>query len=128
MDDTPISTARRDMRRLKRLGPGPYICVLCGYSNPVALIPGGGAEVKDGPFEDHHVVGQHHDPHFMVLLCRNCHAEQTEFLLQAGVQMRSEPDPGKREVLRLKALATFHEHAAAAIRLWAADKEKELTK
>ena len=38
MDRDPIGTATRHARRHARLGDGPHICILCGCSDPVALI------------------------------------------------------------------------------------------
>ena len=67
-------------------------------------------------------VGRAHDPDFIVPICRNCHAEVTEGRFQEGVSMRPELDPNKREALRLRSLAMFHEKTAQALRRWAAEK------
>jgi hypothetical protein len=113
MDRNPSATAARLMRRLKRLGPEP-VCVLCGYSNPFGLI-----RCHRSLLEKHHPVLMIHDSEFTVSICRNCHAEVTESLLQEGINPCFEPDVGKRTALRLIALAVFLESLAPALRRWA---------
>lgn len=112
------------MRRQARLGDGPHICILCGCSDPVALIDKTPDwlehhSIPKTLFEQHHPAGRHHDPELTVFICRNCHAEATEGLLQAGVSMRPEPDPVLQVALMLDALAVFLEVLAAALRRWA---------
>jgi len=109
------------MKRRQRLGTDMYVCLFCGYIDPVALIrvteewlrqQG----VPSSLFEDHHAVGEKHDPHTTILLCRNCHANATEGLLRAGVSMRPEPDPVDRVAMMLDGWAVFHEDEATAER------------
>ncbi len=120
MDRDPIGTAIRRQQRQVRLGGGPRICILCGCSDPIALI----AKTEDWLerhtlFELHHPAGQHHDPELTVLICRNCHAMLHEGLLQAGVNMRPEPEPIMRVATMLDALAVFFKMFAAALSKWA---------
>ena len=131
MDRYPIRTARREMRRLARLGSTPLVCILCGCTDPVALIAATpewlrANGVPSSLFEDHHIVGENHDGHFTHLICRNCHAKATEGFFRAGVSMMAEPDQNMREALRLEALAAFHEEAAEALRRWAAEKRSKV--
>lgn len=125
IDVDPIGTARREERRLARLGSANPICILCGCIDPVALLPVevGWLEAHAVPrslFEGHHVVGENHDPHFIVLICRNCHAKAGEGLLQAGIPMLPEPDALMRVCLMLDGWAVHHEMIAAANRRAAA--------
>jgi hypothetical protein len=61
------------------------------------------------------------------MLCRNCHFLVHEGYLQAGIDLRYEPNPQKRVALMLRALAAFFEILAATIRQWAALLDKEET-
>jgi len=121
MDNDPIRTAGRETRRLERLGSGPLVCILCGYTDPVALIPVSKAWLQEhgvprSLLEDHPFYGENHDPEATVLICRNCHAVVHEGLLQAGVSLLPEPDPVARVALMLDAEAVFFEALAAAKR------------
>lgn len=69
--------------------------------------------------EEHHVVGENHDPNLVVLLCRNCHWKITEGNLQAGIDMQYEPDLQKRVATMLKAEAVFFEMFAESLWQWA---------
>jgi hypothetical protein len=46
MDRTPVSTAIRRVRRDRRLGEGAKVCLLCGYADPISLIPVGPAWIR----------------------------------------------------------------------------------
>jgi hypothetical protein len=121
MDGDPIGTTIRGERRQARLGDGPHVCILCGCSDPVALIDKTPDWLKHHGipktlFEQHHPAGRHHDPELTVLICRNCHAVATEGHLQAGVSMRPEPNPFLRVARKLDAEAVFLEELAAANR------------
>ncbi len=119
------------MRRLARLGNGPLVCILCGYTDPIALM-GVTAEwlmskgIPQSLFEKHHPSGREHDPEFIFPICRNCHAKATEGLYCAGVSMMAEPDQDTREALRLEGLAAFHDETAEALRRWAAEKRSKV--
>jgi hypothetical protein len=69
--------------------------------------------------EDHHVVGESHDPILTVPLCRNCHYLATENLLLSDVSMLPEPNPVKRVAIILRGLAVHFEMLAEACRRWA---------
>ncbi len=121
MDQESIRTDIRSRRRHARFGDGPHNCILCGCSDPVALIDKTPDwlehhRIPKTIFEQHHLAGRHHDPELTVLICRNCHAEATEGLLQAGVSMRPERNPVLRVALRLEARAVFLEALAASDR------------
>jgi hypothetical protein len=127
IDNDPIGTAGREVKKLARLGDRALVCFLCGYSDPVALISVSPEWLRTNGcpttlFEDHHIVGKNHDPKLTQLICRNCHAMAGEGLLRAGVSMTRERDPNVHEALRLEGLATFHEQVAASLRAWAAEK------
>jgi hypothetical protein len=49
-------------------------------------------------------------------MCRNCHALYHENLLDAGVDLRPEPDPINRVAAMLEADAVYHELQADAKR------------
>jgi hypothetical protein len=130
MDRHPVKTVVRKVRRDRRLGEGPRVCMRCGYAEPISLVLIKSTWLdsqKDflahGLFEKDHVVGRNHDPAFVAAICRNCHAEVTELRRQAGISMEFESDKAKREVLRLEALALFLADAALALRRWASEKQ-----
>lgn len=132
MDRSPVKTAVRKLRRQSRIGEGPIVCLRCGYADPASLIAVTTKWLESHKdvlprslFEKDHVVGRNHDPEFVALICRNCHAEVTELRRQAGIGMRFEPDKTRREALRLEALALFHEDTALALRRWASEKRNE---
>jgi len=125
-DRDPIGTAARDMRRQKRLGDAPRVCILCRYSDPIALVSVTEEWIAEKGvsrtlLESHHFVGKHHDPQSTVLLCRNCHAAATEGLLREGIPMRKEANQNTCLAFRLLALATFHETTAESLRRWASE-------
>lgn len=132
MDHDVLKTAARKLGRQNRLGDGPKVCFRCGYADPFFIpVKKKWIELhKDvlprSLFEKDHIVGRNHDPDFTFPICRNCHAEVTELRRQAGISMQFEPDEQEREVLRLEALAFFHEDTAAALRRWAAEKRGKL--
>jgi hypothetical protein len=111
MDRDPIKTAARISKRETHLGPGPHICIYCGYSNPLGLI-----KPRKSLLEDHHEWGRRIDPKLTVLVCRNCHAELTEGLRRAGVPMTKDEDPVAEEIHLLEADAVRDERHAAALR------------
>ena len=131
MDHDPIGTAIRQKRRQERFGEDPALCILCGCSDTVALIDKTADWLKrhgipNSLLEQHHPAGQHHDPELTVLICRNCHAILHEGILQAGVNMRPEPDPISRVATMLEALSVFFKMLAAAMSKWAELLRKSL--
>ena len=113
-DEKPIRTARRRVRRLVRLGSDHPVCLRCGIAEVAVLVP-----VSKKFLEDHHVVGNSHDPILTVPFCRNCHYLATENLLRADVSMLPERNPVRRVEITLRGLAVHHEMLAEACRRWA---------
>jgi hypothetical protein len=99
MNENPIRTARRISRRadLNR-------CLLCG---------------REKRIEQHHVAGQNHDSEFTTPLCQVCHAQATENLRRADVDMRFAPEARERLRRTLKATAVFLRMLAEALWRWA---------
>lgn len=102
-DEKPIRTARRRVRRLSRFGSDNPTCLYCGCPEVALLRP-----VTKRFLEDHHLLGESHDPNLTALLCRNCHYLATENLLRADVSMLPELDRLKRTAIMLRALSVHH--------------------
>jgi len=102
-DQKPIRTARRRVRRLNKFGTDCPACLYCGCSEVALLRP-----VTKRFLEDHHLLGESHDPNLAALLCRNCHYLATENLLRSDVSMLPEPDQLKRTAIMLRALSVHH--------------------
>ncbi len=77
------------------------ICTYCGEDSPVTL-------------EKHHVDGRNHDKDLLAVLCRNCHAKATEGQRCADVDLRSQTDPLRTEVQRLRSRSAFYRDQADA--------------
>jgi hypothetical protein len=99
MDEHPIRTARRLTRREQQ-----SLCLQCGR------------QIK---IENHHVAGERHDRALTVPLCQACHAQTTENLRRADVDMRFTPDSVERVRRALKATAVFLRMLAEALWRWA---------
>ena len=99
MDETPIKTSRRLSRRTDQ-----HRCLQCGR------------KIRT---EKHHVAGRNHDPEFTAALCQACHAQATELLRKADVDMRYTPNPVERVRRALKATAVFLWMLAEALWRWA---------
>jgi hypothetical protein len=123
--ENPISTDARHSERLRKLGREPHFCSFCGVNDPLVLIPKSFRWLKNrvhrSVLEKHHVLAKNRDDRFVVLLCRNCHAMVTEGYLQAGVELRREPNPRKRTAHMLKAQAVFLRQLAERNCQWATD-------
>lgn len=89
------SAAARKAKRTRMFGANA-VCILCRYSNPVALI-----EIDKTLLQEHHVNGQAHDPVTLVPVCLNCHAE-----LHAGMRDNGTSLEPKRSLL--EKLAEMH--------------------
>jgi hypothetical protein len=111
----PIGNEARAARRERRLGDA-LGCVLCGYRDPAALI----AEHR-ATLESHHVLGRAHQADLTVVLCRNCHAIQTERMRDGGVALERDPSLSVLEtvVAVLRALAVFLRSLAVSLEDWA---------
>lgn len=75
--------------------------------------------------EEHHIVGEAHDPELLLTLCLNCHREITEDLAREGVSMRPEKNTRKLVALMLKASAVLFESLARSYRRWAIALESQ---
>ncbi len=96
----PLRAANRDRRRLAALGVDPDdpdapspVCVLCGEDRLFTL------HARQG----HHVAGRVNDPELTVVVCLNCHAEQTEGHRRVGVRLRDDPVVPPTQLDRLAA-------------------------
>jgi ribosomal protein L34E len=99
IDDSPIETARRLRRRAEQRR-----CLQCGRKIRIEM---------------HHVAGRKHDPDFTIPLCQSCHAQATEILRRAGVDMRHASNSVERVRRALKATAVFLRMLAEALWRWA---------
>jgi hypothetical protein len=136
VDQYPIRTARRKALREERLGKDAF-CLFCGYGCLASLTKvsrnwlesqGISKGWIDRLLEDHHSLGEAHDPDPIVTLCLNCHREITEGLAREGVSMRPEKNFSKLVVLMLRASAVFFETLAKSYRKWANLLENEENK
>jgi len=126
-DQRPIRTARRDVLRKDRFGSNDF-CLFCGYACLESLThvtkrwleaKGVPRELLDRLLEDHHVIGEAHDPNLIVTLCLNCHREITEGLAREGVSMYPERNIYKLVALVLRGSAVLFEFLASSYRKWA---------
>jgi hypothetical protein len=133
-DQQPIRTARRKASREDRLGSNAF-CLFCGYVNLESLTQESRRwlEEKRIPkarierlLEDHHIVGEAHDPDLIVTLCLNCHREITEGLAREGVSMHPERNVSKAVALMLRGSAVLFESLAKSYRKWASLLEQHL--
>jgi hypothetical protein len=114
-DRTPIRTIPRALRRRKRLGPHS-VCAICGYCDPVALIPvrldwlrSTNVRLPHTLLEGDHTVGRRNDCDLISPICRNCHAELTEIRTQMGISMKRQPNPHLRIAVRFEAQAIYRQ-------------------
>jgi hypothetical protein len=123
----PIRTARRKALREERLGKNAF-CLFCGYGCFESLTQvsrkwlesnGVSTDWIERLLEDHHVVGEAHDPNLLVTLCLNCHREITEGLAREGVSMHPEKNVPKLVALMLRAAAVLLDGLAKSFRSWA---------
>ena len=126
-NEYPIRSARRRALREERLGKDAF-CLFCGYACLESLTKvsrnwleskGVFPDQSERLLEDHHAVGEAHDPDLFVTLCLNCHREVTEGLAREGVNMRPEKNIRKLVALILRASAVFFEALAKSYRKWA---------
>ena len=73
----------------------------------------------DRLLEEHHIVGETHDPNLIVTLCLNCHREITERLAREGVSMHPQENVLKLIALMLRGSAVLFEALATSYRKWA---------
>jgi hypothetical protein len=126
-DQSPIRTARRKVLRADRVGSHAF-CLFCGYPclESLSQVSRKWLETKrisqgylDRLLEEHHIIGEAHDPDLMVTLCLNCHREITEGLACEGVSMRPEKNLRRLIALVFRASAVLFECLASSYRKWA---------
>jgi len=112
----PIRNDARWKRRERELGRDAG-CVLCGERDLCVLVEVKG-EMRERLLERHHVVGWANDPSLKVLLCRNCHAKETESQRQYGIDLDRETKRNMFVIVEmfLRAVAIFL--ARLAERCW----------
>ena len=76
--------------------------------------------------EEHHVVGEAHDPDLVVTLCLNCHREITEGLTCEGVSMDPQENLLKLIAFVLRSSAVLFDFLAVSYRKWATLLENHL--
>ncbi len=118
MDREPIRT---NIRRIRRGFDPEDACVFCGYPNPVALMRKGREWAKKHCvartlLERHHPAGKNHFPDLTIIVCRNCHAEAHEGLLQEGVRLSREANPHVWTPHFFKSMAVLFEKLAEIFR------------
>ena len=126
-DQQPIRTARRRTVRADRLGNNAF-CLFCGYACPESLtqVTRKWLEAKGIPrdrlnrlLEEHHALGEAHDPNSLVTLCLNCHREITEGLAREGISMYPKKNLRKLIVAVLRGSAVLFESLASSYRRFA---------
>ena len=116
----PLRTARRQSKRIERLGSDQPICLLCGCSEPMLLRP-----ITRRFAEEHHLLGRANDSILILALCFNCHALVTENLHEAGVRMERERYRKKFAANAFRALAAHHKMLSDAFWRYATFMETE---
>jgi hypothetical protein len=101
--EEPAKTALRRVRRAER--PPRKVCRLC--------------------VEEDHVLGRNHDPYFTEYLCPKHHALKHDQMLDAGVDLRFQQNPVRRQVEILKMEAFYHRQQMEHHRSWADAKERQ---
>ena len=113
----------RNEKRLQNLGSDKPVCCLCGYFDPIGLIP-----VSNTLLEKHHLAGRHEGP--VVPVCRNCHAELTEIQQFHDKKFNSpERTPIETAAAFLNGLSVFLSFLAATLRYlanWLFDLDKRI--
>lgn len=107
----PIQTALRSAKKLARITDPQSFCILCGKVEVAYCFV-----VSNRFLQDHHFLGQNHDPNATVPVCPDCHYFVTENLRRADVTMLFQEDPLDRVEIMLEALAVHHEHLAISAR------------
>lgn len=119
LSHNPARAARRKTELCEGLGSERPVCLFCGCAEPALL-----RRLSRKFLEEHHPLGQNHDPDVTVYACRNCHALLHERLIDVGVDLQPESDPIKRVTMMLRAEATHFEALAQAKRRQAVLLEK----
>lgn len=85
MIEEPAKAALRHARRAER--PRRKVCPMC--------------------FEGHHPLGENHETQLIIDLCKYHHSLIHDQMLDAGVDLRFEQNPVRRQAMMLKAEAVF---------------------
>jgi hypothetical protein len=99
----PAKAALRKARRAQR--PPREVCPFC--------------------IADHHVLGRKHDPQFVVCACEYHHALIHDQMLDAGIDLKFQPNPVRRQVEILKMEAFYYRQQSNHYRDWADAKERQ---
>jgi hypothetical protein len=77
--------------------------------------------VERSLLEDHHPLGRKHGPGVTMLICRNCHAVETERMRDAGIPLDSDDERSVVEVVEivLRAAAILFRSLAEAFEQFA---------
>lgn len=120
-------SAARNARRKRAIG-FESVCMRCGYANPFGMIDPGsrGGEDAQRLFEEHHLVGRHHDPALKIPFCRNCHAELHAKYRDAAVELQERPTLAETLMAMLTALAILFRDLADALMRWVERIRNEL--
>src|SRR5512139_1072810 len=103
MEHDPILNDARKARRQQELGENA-VCAFCGEPELSSLV-----RASQSVIDRHHVVGRAHDSELEIMLCRNCHAKETEALRDKGATMKPAATLLERLVAMFTALACFLE-------------------
>jgi len=78
------TAAQRAVRkgRRRRMFDADAVCILCGWSNPIAL-----RTIGRTLLEEHHVVGVNNNDDARIPVCRNCHELLSEACRDLGAEM-----------------------------------------
>ena len=101
MSSDPLGPAVRKTRKVRKLGPNAR-CIGCGLSNPSVLV-----RVKRTVLEQHHPLGNAHEPDLTVPVCRNCHARLSAGQTDDGVRLEPQPTGLERLVAIFQAFVSF---------------------
>jgi hypothetical protein len=111
----PIGNDARRERRRRGL-PEEAACVICGETDPVALV-----KAPQSLMERHHLGGEANDPDLTVVLCLTHHRVQTNDQAGAGVDLTRARERTVLESLIsvLNGLALFFHALAHSLNTWA---------
>mgnify|MGYP001267516435 CR=1 FL=1 len=101
MSYDPLGPSRRRNHRRQKLGPDAR-CLSCGRSEPEVLI-----RAKQTLFEQHHPLGQAHEPDLTVPACMNCHAIFSAAQVDDDVRLDPQPTVLERIIAIFQAFVSF---------------------
>jgi len=121
VSNDPMNAARRKNRQRQRLG-ADAICVMCGQTNPDALM-----RIHRSLLERHHVFGVAHEPNETVIVCRNCHAGLSAAQQDDGVPLTSQATLLERGIAMVAAAGSSLNQIGNAFLEWA-DRAHDLVR